>query len=113
MSNQMSKHTPGPWFVTGNMTLYVEARIGGGLVQEVAAVGPTEADSGYGPQQRANADLIAAAPDLLEALTQCRAELLAMIDMHNQQDEDDGSWLYDYQTVVEADAAIAKARGEA
>lgn len=51
--------------------------------------------------------------DLLAALTQCRAELLAMIDMHNQKDEDDGSWLYDYQTVVEADAAIAKARGEA
>lgn len=109
----MSKHTPGPWFVTGSMTLYVEARIDRGLIQEVAAVGPTDADSGYGPQQRANADLIAAAPDLLEALTQCRAELLAMIDMHNQQDEDDGSWLYDYQTVVEADAAIAKARGEA
>lgn len=62
---------------------------------------------------QANAKLIAAAPDLLDALTQCRAELLSMIDKHNKQDADDGSWLYDYQTVVEADAAIAKARGEA
>ncbi|WP_278400482.1 hypothetical protein [Stutzerimonas kunmingensis] len=93
MSNQMSKHTPGPWFVTGNMTLYVEARIGGGLVQEVAAVGPTEADSGYGPQQRANADLIAAAPDLLRAL-EC------LLEMGHAKAGD------------LARAAIAKARGE-
>ena len=94
MSNQTSKHTPGPWFVTGNMTLYVEARIGGGLVQEVAAVGPTEADSGYGPQQRANADLIAAAPDLLRAI-EC------LLEMGHAKAGD------------LARAAIAKARGEA
>lgn len=62
------KHTPGPWFVTGSMTKYVEARIPGGLVQEVAACGPTQADGGYGDQQQANAKLIAAAPDLLAAL---------------------------------------------
>lgn len=63
-----SKHAPGPWFVTGLMTKYVCARIGSGGIQEVAAVGPTEADNGYGEQQLANAKLIAAAPDLLEAL---------------------------------------------
>ena len=62
------KHTPGPWFVTGSMTKYVEARIPGGLVQEVAACGPTQADGGYGDQQQANAKLIAAGPDLLAAL---------------------------------------------
>ena len=50
------------------MTKYVEARIPGGLVQEVAACGPTQADGGYGDQQQANAKLIAAAPDLLAAL---------------------------------------------
>lgn len=64
----MSKqsHTPGPWFVNGreSYTKYVEARIGGGLLQEVAACGPTEQQE----QQEANARLIAAAPDLLEAL---------------------------------------------
>lgn len=60
--------TPGPWRVTGTLTKYVEASIGNGFVQEVAAVGPTEADNGYGPQQTANATLISAAPDLLEAL---------------------------------------------
>ena len=53
--------TPGPWYVTGKLTRYVEARIDGGLIQEVAACGPTKADGGYGPQQEANARLIAAA----------------------------------------------------
>lgn len=60
--------TPGPWYVTGKLTRYVEARIDGGLIQEVAACGPTKADGGYGPQQEANARLIAAAPELLDAL---------------------------------------------
>lgn len=64
----MNKHTPGDWYVTGEMTRYINVRIGGGLIQEVASCGPTEADGGYGPQQEANARLIAAAPDLLEAL---------------------------------------------
>ena len=61
------KHTPGEWFMfrQGYSTVYVECRIGGGFVQEIAACGPTEA----GPeQQEANARLIAAAPKLLEAL---------------------------------------------
>ena len=53
--------TPGPWYVTGKLTRYVEARIDGWLIQEVAACGPTKADGGYGPQQEANARLIAAA----------------------------------------------------
>ena len=53
--------TPGPWYATGKLTRYVEARIDGGLIQEVAACGPTKADGGYGPQQEANARLIAAA----------------------------------------------------
>jgi len=68
----MSKHTPGPWRVTGTMTKYVEAKIGNGRIQEVASVGPTEADKGYGSEQNANAMLIAAAPDLLEALKAMR-----------------------------------------
>ena len=58
--------TPGPWYATGKLTRYVEARIDGGLIQEVAACGPTEADGGYGPQQEANARLIAAAPTMYE-----------------------------------------------
>lgn len=71
----MVKHTPGPWFVVGDMTLYVESKIDGGLVQEIAAIGPTAADNGYGPQQAANATLISVAPILLADL-QIAAETL-------------------------------------
>lgn len=91
--------TPGPWYVTGKRTRYVEARIDGGLIQEVAACGPTKADGGYGPQQEANARLIAAAPDLLEALIEladCGAE----------------AWGEVRPCVKWARAAIAKATGE-
>ena len=70
--------TPGPWVVVGNLTKYVEARLVGGLIQEVAACGPTMADEGYGQQQEANARLIAAAPDLLEALKRCKFDSLNM-----------------------------------
>jgi hypothetical protein len=61
-----AKHTPGPWFSPARSfgTRYVEARIGGGLLQEVAACCPTEQPL----QQEANARLIAAAPELLDAL---------------------------------------------
>ena len=62
----MSKHTPGPWVVVGRLTKYVEARLVGRLIQEVAACGPTMADEGYGQQQEANARLIAAAPTMHE-----------------------------------------------
>ena len=91
--------TPGPWYVTGKLTRYVEALIDGGLIQEVAACGPTKADGGYGPQQEANARLIAAAPDLLESLIEladCGAE----------------AWGEDRPCVKWARAAIAKATGE-
>ena len=95
----MSDFTPGPWAVVGNRTKYVEARLISGLIQEVAACGPTAADKGYGPQQEANARLIAAAPDLLEALIEladCGAE----------------AWGEDRPCVKWARAAIAKATGE-
>ena len=71
--------TTGPWYVTGKLTRYVEALIDGGLIQEVAACGPTKADGGYGPQQEANARLIAAAnpaaiSELLDRLEEAEKE---------------------------------------
>ena len=73
--------TPGPWYATGKLTRYVEARIDGGLIQEVAACGPTKADGGYGPQQEANASLIAAANpaainELLDRLEEAESDCL-------------------------------------
>lgn len=103
----MSKHTPGPWFITGRMTKYIEARIDGGMLQEVAACGPTEADCGYGDQQRANAMLIAAAPDLLEALESSN------LNLHTGTMFIDGECKCSQcEFVRKARAAIAKAKGE-
>jgi len=96
--------TPGPWYVTGQLTRYVEARIDGWLIQEVAACGPTKADGGYGPQQEANARLIAAAPDLLAALQDVDA-----LWMHHSIAHGDGKISPLHEKVI---AAIAKATGE-
>ena len=62
--------TPGAWFTSRPYgTIYIEARLRDGVVQEIAACGPTEEPS----QQQANARLIAAAPELLAALADCVA----------------------------------------
>lgn len=67
---QETKHTAGPWFTSRpHSTTYIEARIDGGMIQEVASIGPTQ--NGWGESQ-ANAHLIAAAPDLLAALIYLR-----------------------------------------
>jgi hypothetical protein len=84
------------------MTKYVEARIGGGLIQEVAAIGPTAADNGYGDQQMANAKLIAAAPKLLEALEMC---ISWMGERRDVSPESIDAW-------VKGRYAIAHAKGE-
>jgi hypothetical protein len=73
----MSAHTPGDWFAKrdGFSTVYIECRIRPGVLQEVAACGPTEA----GPeQQEANARLIAAAPDMADALKVAESYLEAI-----------------------------------
>lgn len=105
-----TKHTPGPWVTKreGFSTVYVEARIGGGWIQEVAACGPTDAGR---EQQEANASLIAAAPDLLEALK----------DMHQVLSEamTTGGWVPTpvqdsfRKAWLDMVAAIARATGEA
>lgn len=112
MMSELNKFTPGPWIISGRMTKYVEARIGGGLIQEVASCGPTDADGGYGEQQHANALLIAAAPDLLEALEEC----LPCLGWANDSDEEvqrEHELGNGYaELILRARAAIAKARGQ-
>lgn len=100
----MSKHTKGEWFYKrdGFSTVYVEARIGGGWLQEVAACGPTANGSG---EQEANARLIASAPDLLEALSDLKRELiLSDVDMEYIE-KHFRPWLN------KAEIAVAKATG--
>lgn len=89
----MSKHTPGPWKVIPVKTgYYIDSRCG-------PVADTMDFDDEYGSiESEANARLIAAAPDLLEA---ARA-LLDLAERHG--------WLH--VAVNAARAAIAKAEGE-
>ena len=96
----MSKHTPGPWVVAGpNLIDQADAGIwGSGEFDFVIC--DMQRDGYEDAEQGANARLIAAAPDLLEALEYCLDclgdEFALPADCQNN-----------------ARAAIAKARGEA
>ena len=96
----MSQHTPGPFFTScpHGGTVYIEARLRGSTVQEVAAVGPTESPE----QQQANAKLFAAAPDLLEALE----------DLYEAYGRSVIADDWDLEAARKAGAAIAKALGK-
>lgn len=60
----MSKHSPGPWTVSPtDDTVVIDAD-----TREVAAIDGDYNDPDTWPQMEANALLIAAAPDILEAL---------------------------------------------
>jgi hypothetical protein len=90
----MSKHTPGPWVINRNQTDCGEDKISIEAADEyfIAQVDP-------GVSQEANASLIAAAPELLEA---CQLMLTAM-KLAN--------WEGDF-AALKGIAAIAKATGE-
>lgn len=105
----MSNFTKGEWFAKreGQSTVYIECRIGGGWLQEVAACGPTANGS---EEQEANAKLIAAAPDLLEALQELLASYESM--MHNEFDFPNDPWSAEGRNddeAINAQKAIAKA----
>lgn len=104
----MSKHTKGPWFADkhGNIwrrnpaELYENGgSVAGDMALAVVVRGWHDAES-VGFPVNANANLIAAAPDLLEAL----GSLLDSMDAN-------GSCQYE-QLREEARAAIAKATGD-
>jgi hypothetical protein len=102
-------HTPGPWFSPDRRgTRYVEARIGGGMLQEVAACGPTERPE----QQAANARLIASAPELLDALLLAYKALDAIGDDMTVGERYTNAGQHLLDALQPARAAIAKATGE-
>ena len=90
------KHTPGPWEHNDTDMLQVQGRVMGysvpiSLIQK-RSVGPMQA--------KANARLIAAAPELLEALKQ-------LVNRFEQ------SGAYDHDHTIElAQSVIAKAEGQ-
>jgi hypothetical protein len=93
----MSKHTPGPWTATSRRVTAPETEDRLGL--DVHIYG------GNGQDNAANARLIAAAPDLLEALKMGYADTMDYIQL-NKLGAENNHWL------VLARAAIAKATGE-
>lgn len=94
----MSKHTPGPWIID----VYNPNDIVSDVYDvEICAIQPVDIGGrkmwDYGEITKANASLIAAAPDLLEAIIDCRRAL----ELANFTGE-----------LAIVDSAIAKARGE-
>lgn len=96
----MSKHTPGPWEATTDIH-------GCPSVRNFDGFGVCSTYGKYeSPEQKeANANLIAAAPDMLEALKALdEAEFQGMFT--------EGQWTKEHQELFEnAHAAIAKAEG--
>lgn len=105
----MSKHTPGPWKV-----VIGEQNIGEPLVSVESAGGDVICDNEtYYPKalDPCNASLIAAAPDLLEALIEVSASLAW--NAHGEcRGINDGPIMPSQMAIDTAKKAIAKARGE-
>jgi hypothetical protein len=89
----MSKHTPGPWANYGGVIRDLD-----GGEDQVAVVDTCD------ESWEANANLIAASPELLKALSMALADADQIVSAPDEMELD---W------IEEARAAIAKARGEA
>lgn len=90
-----AQHTPGPWELTGRTTIRTRALVPNIGRQLIAHV--------HWRDGRANADLIAAAPEMLDALRQC---VIALAHASANDPTYDAAY-------KAADAAIAKAMGMA
>lgn len=100
-----TKHTPGPWATEGNGRYYASVRAPSRMVADMRIIG-----GAVDAENTANARLIAAAPDLLEALE-------TMVDLQGKaasgfplSENELREWAVANYT---ARAAIAKARGAA
>lgn len=101
-----TKFTPGPWKVDG---LYIEEKSGYHAGDWIAKI--SEFEDEYKEEERANANLIAAAPDLFYALYGC-ADMLTEAAKQFRQRGDTGHATLCLMHAGKAQAAIAKARGE-
>lgn len=64
----MSKHTPGPWKFVHSCTIEAERPGGNEVLGELFSAGDNNKESDIDDETEANGCLIAAAPELLEAL---------------------------------------------
>lgn len=112
MSTQ-AKHTPGPWYVSGDKILATRTKDGCESTLQWANVVGKIGGVPYGPpdEDKANAQLIGAAPEMLAALrvTLHRAEQAR--HSSEQLGPIAAEWLDGI--ISEARAAIAKAEGRA
>lgn len=100
-----SKHTPGPWVVTPHPQTHVDV-FGVGVIRDDKEFQYALSHTFCYQNAEANARLIAAAPELLEALIRLEAELV----------EDKYGECYEpspFENLALARAAIAKATGGA
>ena len=94
-----SKHTPGPWAHHNTPTPFIYVNAGG---LPICQIYTSTAHGQSMGEQFANARLIAAAPELLEALQKMLPELRGLSIVSDTAAE----------MLREAEAAIAKATGE-
>ncbi len=94
----MSKHTPGPWGCIDTSNHAHDYR----LTKPDGSTLPLHVEANDHSEQRANARLIAAAPDLLKALQKFALK-------HRHTYGLDGAW---DEEITMAEAAITKATGE-
>ena len=99
-------YTPGPWAIEKDSKDIVKVRAYATVATcTTAGLWDSKRTQVISPEEcMANARLIAAAPELLEALE----ELYHLID-----DAHDGDRVFTFELAQKAKAAIAKARGEA
>lgn len=74
-------HTPGPWFTDALECVFTEREGGGLLICNARNSAVPESDRPTRQQAEANARLIAAAPDLLEALEDAIAQVEATVPL--------------------------------
>lgn len=111
-----TKHTPGPWAYArheqfGRTTFYVAQADGAGFTPHYSDVASVVSETCAGEMlgiQEANARLIAAAPDLLEALIELTEEYINEIE---SEWSGTGSYKAMMSKADKARAAIAKATG--
>lgn len=100
-----SKHTPGPWTLADDGTpfVYKIGERGSNVFSLSVQGGGHPSDVASFDERVANARLIAAAPDLLDALIEIVEDL-------THEDHEPGDWSQ-HVVVKKARAAIAKATG--
>ena len=108
----MAEHTPGPWLVHTDGCNQVWTTVG--LVAEVHDGN----DEGVNDKERAgaNARLIAAAPDLLEACKWALGHMKAFYEVWSEESDEGGQTSAAEDFILKhsrAEAAIAKAEGAA